>query len=333
MNRGREDGQLFQKNYKFMDSEAQNKIGEEDLLISSARTADHEKRLAALSSVLAAIGLTSFKIIVGIATGSLGILAEAAHSGLDLVAAVVTFLAVRLSGKPADKEHMYGHGKIENLSALFETFLLLVTCVWIIYESIQRLFFKSVEIDVTIWAFVVMIVSIIIDFSRSRVLYHAARKHNSQALEADALHFSTDIWSSSVVIAGLVLVKASEWFPSLAFLKRADAVAAMVVAGIVVYVSVQLGIRTIHGLLDTAPKGMAEKVQATVEGLLGVIDCHNVRVRYSGPQVFVDAHILVHPDLTIVEAHDLTEKIEAVIQQIIPGADITVHPEPGYKTQ
>ncbi len=314
-----------------MDSEPHINSEEVDLLTHS-KTADREKRVAALSSVLAAIGLTSFKIIVGIATGSLGILAEAAHSGLDLVAAVVTFLAVRISGKPADKEHLYGHGKIENLSALFETFLLLVTCVWIIYESIQRLFFKSVEIDVTIWAFVVMTVSIIIDVSRSRMLYRAARKHNSQALEADALHFSTDIWSSSVVIAGLVLVKLSDWIPSLAFLKRADAIAAMVVAGIVVYVSIQLGVRTVHGLLDTAPKGMADKVKTTVEGQLGVIDCHNVRVRYSGPQVFVDAHILVDPDLTIVEAHELTDKIEAMIRQIIPGADITVHPEPGTKS-
>ncbi len=314
-----------------MESETRINSEEEDLLIASAKTADREKRWAALTSVVAAICLTSFKIIVGLATGSLGILAEAAHSGLDLLAAVVTFLAVRLSGKPADKEHQYGHGKIENLSALFETLLLLLTCVWIIYESIQRLFFKHVEVDVTVWAFLVMIVSITIDFSRSRVLYRAARKHNSQALEADALHFSTDIWSSSVVIAGLVLVKVSEWVPSLAFLKRADAVAAMVVAGIVVYVSIQLGMRTIHGLLDTAPKGMAEKIKATVEGLLGVIDCHNVRVRYSGPQVFVDAHILVSPDLTIVEAHELTDRIEAVIRQIIPGADITVHPEPGNK--
>ncbi len=312
-----------------MESETSNVSEEQDLLITATKTADREKRVAALSSVVAAIGLTSFKIIVGLATGSLGILAEAAHSGLDLVAAVVTFLAVRISGKPADKEHLYGHGKIENLSALFETVLLLATCVWIIYESIQRLFFKSVEVDVTIWAFVVMIISIVIDFSRSRVLYHAARKHNSQALEADALHFSTDIWSSSVVIAGLVLVKVSEWIPSLEFLKRADAIAAMVVAGIVVYVSIQLGMRTIHGLLDSAPKGMAEKIKTTVEGLLGVIDCHNIRVRYSGPQVFVDAHVLVNPELTIVEAHDLTDRIEAVIRQIIPGADITVHPEPG----
>jgi cation diffusion facilitator family transporter len=311
-----------------MNTDSRSAAEEEELLTLSAKTADREKRLAALSSVVAAIGLTSFKIVVGFATGSLGILAEAAHSALDLVAAVVTFLAVRISGKPADKEHLYGHGKVENLSALFETFLLLLTCGWIIYEAIQRLFFKKVDIEITIWAFLVMAVSIVIDFSRSRVLYQAARKHNSQALEADALHFSTDIWSSSVVILGLGLVKLSEWIPSLSFLRQADAISAMAVAGIVVYISIQLGMRTIYGLLDTAPKGMVERIRTVVEGVPGVIDCHNLRVRYSGPQVFVDAHILVHPDQSIVEAHALTETIEAAIRAIIPGADITVHPEP-----
>ncbi|MEJ2556675.1 MAG: cation diffusion facilitator family transporter, partial [Anaerolineae bacterium] len=172
--------------------------------------AEKEKRSAALSSVLAAVLLTGLKLVVGLLTGSLGILAEAAHSGLDLVAALVTFFAVRLSDRPPDKRHLYGYGKVENLSALVETLLLLVTCIWIIYEAIERLFFKSVEIEASFWAFGVMAVSIVVDISRSRILYRAARKHNSQALEADALHFSTDIWSSSVVIVGLALVWLSE---------------------------------------------------------------------------------------------------------------------------
>ena len=130
--------------------------------------AEREKKWAASSSVVAAIFLTLMKLVVGVATGSLGILAEAAHSALDLVAAIVTWFAVRFSGRPADKQHQYGHGKIENLSALFETFLLLVTCAWIIYEAIQRLFFESVEVEVNIWSFLVMGISIVIDISRSR---------------------------------------------------------------------------------------------------------------------------------------------------------------------
>lgn len=245
--------------------------------------ADLEKKNAALSSVVAAVILTTFKIIVGALTGSLGILAEAAHSSLDLIAALVTFLAVRLSGKPADAEHRYGHGKIENLSALFETLLLLGTCVWIISEAVQRLFFKTVDIEVSVWSFLVMAVSIVIDFTRSRVLYRAAKKHNSQALEADALHFSTDIWSSSVVILGLIGVLISERIGGMGFLKQADAVAALGVALIVVYVSIELGIRTVRALLDTAPQGAVEKIKAVVESVPGVVDCHHIRIRPSGP--------------------------------------------------
>ena len=289
---------------------------------------EREKRNAALTSVIAAIGLTAIKIIVGVFTGSLGILAEAAHSGLDLVAAIMTLLAIRISDRPADPEHNYGHGKVENLSALFETLLLLGTCVWIIYEAMQRLFFKPVEIDVSIWAFIVMAISIVVDSSRSRVLNRVAKKYNSQALEADGLHFSTDIWSSSVVIVGLFCVKLGDWFPKLKFLHHADAVAALAVAMIVVLISVRLGIRTITALLDTAPKGLKEKVTGEVESIEGVADCHHVRIRHSGAKIFLDIHILVDGGKSLKEVHDLTEKIENRIEQIIPDVDVTVHPEP-----
>ncbi|RPI34932.1 MAG: cation transporter [Chloroflexota bacterium] len=293
-----------------------------------AKTAEREKNAAALSSVFGAVILTTLKIIVGLLTNSLGILAEAAHSGLDLVAALVTFLAVRISGKPPDQEHNYGHGKIENLSALFETFLLLLTCVWIIYESIRRLLFDDVEVDASIWAFLVMAVSIAIDYSRSRVLFKAARKYNSQALEADALHFSTDIWSSSVVIAGLIGVRLVAFFPGLAFLRKADALAALLVALIVLYVSYQLGRRTVQALLDQSPKGLGERVKTVVETVPGVLDCHAVRVRPSGPSLFIDLHILVKADKHLREVHDITEKVEKAVHELAPDADVTVHPEP-----
>jgi len=288
----------------------------------------HEKQSAAMSSVIAAVGLTGFKIIVGFATGSLGILAEAAHSGLDLIAAMMTFLAVRISGKPADRNHLYGHGKVENLSALFETLLLLFTCAWIIYEAIHRLSFHTIDLKVNLWSFTVMTTSIVVDVSRSRILYRTARKYNSQALEADALHFSTDIWSSAVVILGLFCVKLSEWAPDLALLRQADSVAAMMVGLIVVYVSIQLGIRTIQALLDVAPSGLEKKIKSAVEALPGVTDCHSVRLRYSGPQLFVDIHTLVDGNQTLKDAHNLTEEIERVIQKLVPNADVTVHPEP-----
>jgi cation diffusion facilitator family transporter len=214
----------------------------------------------------------------------------------------------------------------------FETLLLLVTCFWIIYEATHLLLFHTAALKVTFWSFAVMITSIVVDISRSRMLYRAARKFNSQALEADALHFSTDIWSSGVVILGLVCVKISEWIPGLAFLRQADSVAAIMVGLIVVYVSVKLGIRTIQALLDVAPSGMEKKIISAVEILPGVTDCHNVRLRYSGPELFVDIHVVVDGNQTLKEAHNLTEEIERVIQMLIPNADITVHPEPNLET-
>jgi cation diffusion facilitator family transporter len=295
---------------------------------SSTENAEKEKKSAASSSIYAAVALTGFKIVVGLMTNSLGILAEAAHSGLDLVAALVTFVAVSFSGKPADVGHHYGHGKIENLSALFETLLLLVTCVWIIYESVQRLLVKSVEIDASYLAFLVMAVSIIIDFSRSRMLYKAARKYNSQALEADALHFSTDIWSSSVVIVGLVAVRLAQFLPGFEFLGNADSFAAFVVALIVIYVSLQLGRRTVQGLLDHAPKGLREEIARTVGTIPGVCECHKFRARTSGAETFVDLHIIVEASQSLEAAHELTKKVEESVKRLARDADVTVHVDP-----
>ncbi len=287
-----------------------------------------DKESAARSSVVAALALVTMKVLVGLSTGSLGILAEAAHSGLDLVAAAVTFFAVRASSKPADNDHPYGHGKVENLSALVETLLLLGTCLWIGYESIHRLIAGKVEIQVTFWSFAVMGISILVDVSRSRMLHDAAVAHKSQALEADALHFSTDIWSSAVVILGLGCVALSGFFPGTEFLHYADALAALVVAVIVVQVSIKLGVRTVAELLDTAPVGLDAKVVARVSRIAGVINCHHVRVRASGPQLFIDLHVLMDGQMTLTEAHRLTEVIETAIRDMEPDADVTVHPEP-----
>ena len=176
--------------------------------VMTAEFMQAEKRAVARNSVFAAVGITIFKIIVGLTTGSLGILSEALHSGLDLVAAIITLLSVRVSDKPADSDHQYGHEKVENFSAFLETSLLLVTCAWIIWEALKRLFFHSVEIEPSIAAFLVMLFSIAVDQWRSRALKKVADKYQSQALSADALHFRTDIWSSSVVISDL------PWFGS-----------------------------------------------------------------------------------------------------------------------
>jgi cation diffusion facilitator family transporter len=240
----------------------------------------------------------------------------------------MTLYAVHASGKPPDKEHTYGHGKVETLSALAEALLLLVTCLWIVNESIHRLRFPHEPVKATIWAFGVVMISIVVDISRSRMLYRAAARHRSQALEADALHFSTDIWSSGVVLVGLAGVKLGQWFPALAVLEKADAIAALFVAAIVIAVSAKLGWRTIEGLLDSAPAGTAETIQKRVETLEGVCDCHAVRVRRAGPGYFVDLHVTLDGEQTLRAAHETADRIEAAVREILPDSDITVHPEP-----
>jgi len=285
-----------------------------------------EKRAVALSSVVAGIFLTGMKLVVGLMTGSLGILSEAAHSALDFLAAAVTFFAVRASGRPADREHTYGHGKVENLSALFETVLLLVTCGWIIYESLRRLFFAEVQVEASVWAFAVMVTSIVIDASRARALGRAAKKYQSQALEADALHFSTDIWSSSVVIVGLLGVALSA-LPGLHWLLKADALAALGVAAIVVWVSLQLGRRTIGHLLDEVPPGLHDEIVQAVR-VPGVMKVLRARVRRSGPEAFVDVTLTVGRDAPLGRAHEVATAAEAAVRQLLPGADVVVHVEP-----
>ncbi len=291
--------------------------------------AEKEKRMAAGSSVAAAVFLTTLKLVVGLLTGSLGILAEAAHSALDLIAALVTFFAVRIADRPPDERYRYGYGKVENLSALIETLLLLITCVWIIYEAIQRLFFETVEVEATFWAFAVMLTSIVVDASRSRLLYRTARKHNSQALEADALHFSTDIWSSTVVIVGLGLVwLGARLGPEWAWLVKADAVAALVVALIVVYVSLQLGKRAVVVLLDVAPPGLAEQIAVEAAQVPGVQSLGPVRLRQAGASVFVDLVVNVERSDSLEEAHQVAEAVDARLTRLVPRGDVVVHVDP-----
>jgi cation diffusion facilitator family transporter len=281
---------------------------------------NEEKSRVAFFSVLAAIALTSFKLIVGISTNSLGILSEALHSGLDLIAAVITLFAVRIAYRPADKTHNYGHGKVENLSALVETLLLLITCFWIIYEAVHRLITGKTELEVNIWSFLVVIVSIIIDYSRSKALYRVAKKHNSQALEADALHFSTDIWSSSVVFIGLVFASFDFFF--------ADPIAALIVAIIVIYVSYKLGKKAIDALLDKSPLDAVSKIEEVLEAAEGITHYHNLRVRTMGAEIHVEINIHVTPGITIEKAHQISHNVEHNIMKVVERCEVHIHIEP-----
>jgi len=286
-----------------------------------------EKRAVAGNSVLAAIAITTLKIIVGVTTGSLGILSEAAHSGLDLIAAVITFFSVRVSDKPADADHQYGHGKVENFSAFIETGLLLLTCVWIIYEAVKRLFYHHVEIEPGIAAFLVMFLSMGIDYWRARALGKIAAKYDSQALEADALHFSTDIWSSGVVVLGLLLVLVGRAY-QIDWLRDADPVAALFVAGVVVYVSTRLARRTVDALLDAAPAGVRKRIIDAVSKVEGVLEIERVRIRRAGNRYFADLSVGLARNVTFQRSEQVADAVTSSVQSILPESDVIVHSVP-----
>src|SRR5215467_11532391 len=286
----------------------------------------HEKRMAALLSVGSAAVLVSLKTFLVYRTGSLGVLSEALHSGLDLVAAIITFLSIRVSDRPADERHPYGHGKFENFSAFVETGLLILTALYVIYEAFERLFFRSVHIQPSWLAFVVLGGALAIDLTRARKLTEVAKRHSSEALEADALHFSTDVWSTVVVIAGIGLVWAGETW-NLPWLIYADAVAGLVVAGVILWVGSRLGKRTLDALLDAVPAGLQEQISHAVSKMDGVEEVHRVRVRRAGNRYFVDATVGVPRTASLEQVHTWSDAIERRVGEIVP-ADVVVHAEP-----
>jgi cation diffusion facilitator family transporter len=291
--------------------------------------AEREKRRASLISVGAVLMLITLKVAVALLTGSLGILAQAADSVLDLVASVLAFLAVRVADRPADAEHPYGHGKVENLAALAEMLLLLATCGWIAYEAIQRLFFRAVAIEADVWGIAVMVLSIAASLWLSTYLLRVARQYRSQSLEGNALNFRTDVLSSSVVLLGLVLVGLGERLgPEWAWLQKADAVAALVVAAMVLRVSLKLGWQAIGELLDAAPPGLAEQIKAEAAQVPGVAAAGPVRVRQAGAATFVDMTVEVGRSAALEEAHRVASEVERRIGALVGPGDVVVHVDP-----
>jgi cation diffusion facilitator family transporter len=280
----------------------------------------YEKRRVALTSILAAVLITAAKLVVGLVTNSLGLLSEAAHSGLDLVAAIMTYFAVSVADRPPDERHPYGHGKVENVSAFVETLILVITCIWIVKEAISRLLSGGVEVEANIWSFVVIGAAMLIDIGRSRALSRIAKKYNSQALEADALHFSSDVWSSAVVFAGLFLVRLGYvWV---------DAVAAIGVAILVMFVSYRLGRRTVDALMDGLPDESAGQLQSAVRSVAGVGEIRSFRLRQSGARIFLDATVTISRTIPFREAHAIMDNIEKAVHALRPDADVVVHAEP-----
>ena len=279
------------------------------------------KERVALTSLFASLGLTIAKAVVGVMTGSLGILSEAGHSLIDFGATVMTLIAVRISGKPADDEHHYGHGKVEAISALAETALLFLLSAAVIFEAIRRLFFhEGVHVEATIWAFAVMIGSVVVDFFRARALSRAAKATGSQALEADALHFSSDLWSSLAVLAGLGGV----WLG----LPWADAVAAIAVAILICLVGWRLVRRTVDTLTDAAPRGVRERVVEIARRMPGVVAVERIRVRSSGEKDFIDLDVAVNRGLPLDRVSAVKDRLAAAIIKDSPRTEVNVTTEP-----
>jgi cation diffusion facilitator family transporter len=280
----------------------------------------NEKEKVALSSVFAGALLTLTKLVVGLLTGSMGIVAEAAHSSLDFLSAIITFFAVKIGDQPADKKHHFGHQKIESVSALIATGLLFLTSAWIVFEAIKRLLSHNTEVEITWYAFAVIILSIIVDISRSRALYKVAKKTKSQALEADALHFNSDIYSSLVVLAGLIL--------SILGVNMADSFAAIAVSLFILKAGWDLGKRTIDTLTDAAPEGISEEIEKNISKVAGVVLIEKLRIRPVGPVMFIDVTVFVARNKSSLQIKDICNQIEAAIHGLTESSDITIHTKP-----
>jgi cation diffusion facilitator family transporter len=280
-----------------------------------------DKERVALTSVAASGGLTIAKAVVGLLSGSLALLSEAAHSALDFAATVMTWYAVRISGKPADEEHHYGHGKVESVTALIETGLLFVLSGFVIWEALKRLLLaEGHAVEATIWAFGVIIMSIVVDFFRARLLYRVAKETTSEALEADALHFGSDMWSSIAVLAGLGGVALGyAW---------ADSAAAIAVAVFILIAGWRLGRRTIETLTDTAPEGSAERISAIARRVGGIVAIERVRARSVGATLFVDLVVAVSRTLPLDRVAEIRGALAQAICAEMPEAEVDVAIEP-----
>lgn len=304
------------KNYDLQDHRKDNNSSSSSN--NNTNNSSKEKVKVAIASIAASVILTLIKLLIGFSTNSLGILSEAMHSGLDVIAAVMTYQTIKVAMRPPDTRYTYGYAKFESISSLVEIVLLFVVAGWVFYEAIERIFFKSVQPEITIFSFAIMFASMGIDYGRSRALYKAARKYGSQALEADGLHFKTDMITSAVVILGLLLVLVLA-------IPKADAYAALAIAALIIYTSLGLGRRTLDALLDKAPKGVQGQVTELVSGLYGVNKAYDIRARKVGQETFIDMHIEISRTFTHERAHKVATEIEERVKNVIPNSSILVH--------
>jgi cation diffusion facilitator family transporter len=295
--------------------------------LSGVSRASAEKRWAALISVAVACAMTALKLMVGLLTGSLGVLSDAIHSGLDLAGAALTFLSVRVSDRPADLNHPYGHAKIENISAFVETGLMAVSAIGISADAISRIFFHPVALRYSVWPLLVLGLSITADLWRSRRLSKVAKRYGSAALEADAMHFASDIWASVAVLCGLL----GSWLGSvehLPWLRFADPAAALLVSAMILVFGWRLAWRAVGALTDAVPVELRGRLIDEVRRTRGVLRIDQVRVRRAGGSWFADITLSLPRQLTFQRSEALVRDATAAVHRVLPGADVVIRTVP-----
>lgn len=300
-----------------------------DSPVSMKEDFNRKKSKAALVSVLSNSSLVLLKVIVGFAIGSVSVISEAIHSAVDLLAAVIAFVAVRTSGKPADKEHPFGHGKVENISGAVEAFLIFIAAGWILYESVIKLR-HPVAVGTPSWGVAVMFVSVVTNIAVSRMLFKVGKETESVALQADAWHLRTDVWTSLGVMGSLAVI----WIGGLVFpggnLFWLDPVAAMAVAFLIIGAAFKLTVESIGDLMDTTlPPDEEEQMRKLILDRQDVVKgYHKFRTRKAGNTRFVEFHIKVDPHMTVEASHEVGSEISGAIKSQFRNASVTIHIEP-----
>lgn len=288
--------------------------------VSVAESRNKKKINVAISSLIAAVVIVLLKLFASIASGSLAVLSELFHSTTDLFACLITIISIRYSSKPPDKEHQYGHEKIESISALIQVLILILMCGYVFYEAIDRII-NPPEIELNIYIFSVIILCILIDFSRAKALKKVAKETKSQALEADALHFSSDILSSFIVLTSMILTKAGVNV-------IIDSITAIIVGIIIIITTFRLIRKAVNSLLDRTPDNIYEEIYGIIENTNGVEGIKNLRVRRTGMKTYVDSTIYVNRTLNFAKVHKIMDEVENNIQSYIEESDIIIHSEP-----
>ncbi|MFQ6084413.1 MAG: cation diffusion facilitator family transporter [Candidatus Aminicenantia bacterium] len=280
------------------------------------------KRKAAIISVVSNSTLIAFKLIIGLITGSISIISEAIHSSMDLLASLITYFSVKISSKPADKTHTYGHGKVENISGVVESGLIFMAALFIIYSAIKKIMGET-HLEKIELGLVVMFVSVIVNLVVSRYLFKVARESKSIALEADAAHLSSDVYTSLGVLAGLFIVK-------IARIEVLDPIIAIAIALILIKIAFQLTKKSMIDLVDQSlPQNEIKKISGIIQAHYGKhIGFHKFRSRKVGPERQIDLHLVVAKEMTVENAHNLSAHLENHIKNEFPNTTVTIHIEP-----